>query len=101
MSNEAVQTMSFTPLSSNNAMTDEEFRLFKSLVYDECGINLKPEKKDFLQNRLIQRMRATGIKSYYRYYKLITGDGTDYKAELLALLDALTINETSFYRNKP
>ncbi|MBI3753087.1 MAG: protein-glutamate O-methyltransferase CheR [Deltaproteobacteria bacterium] len=93
--------MSFTPLPASNAMTDEEFRLFKNLVYDECGIHLKPEKKDFMQNRVNQRMRATGIKSYYRYYKLITGDGADYKAELLALLDALTINETSFYRNKP
>ncbi|MBI5048883.1 MAG: protein-glutamate O-methyltransferase CheR [Deltaproteobacteria bacterium] len=94
--------MSFiSSLPSSNAMTDEEFRLFKTFVYDECGINLKPEKKYFLQNRVNQRMRVTGIKSYYRYYKLITGDGADYKTELLSFLDVLTINETSFYRNKP
>lgn len=101
MLNEAVKMTTISSLPASNAMTEEEFRLFKTLVYDECGIHLKPEKKDFLQNRVNQRMRATGIKSYYRYYKLITGDGADYKAELLSLLDALTINETSFYRNKP
>lgn len=101
MLNEAVKMTTISSMPSSNAMTDEEFRLFKTLVYDECGIHLKPEKKDFLQNRVNQRMRATGIKSYYRYYKLITGEGADYKSELLALLDALTINETSFYRNKP
>src|SRR3989338_5489490 len=54
-------------LSVANDMTDEEFRLFKQLVYDECGINFKPEKKAFLQNRTIQRMKATDVKSYYRY----------------------------------
>lgn len=102
MLNEAVKTMSSIHLPSGNAMTDEEFKLFKALVYDECGIHLKPEKKDFLQNRINQRLRAIGIKSYYRYYKLITGDGADGgKGELLTFLDALTINETSFYRNKP
>ena len=87
-------------LSVANDMTDEEFRLFKQLVYDECGINFKPEKKAFLQNRTIQRMKATDVKSYYRYYKLITDANTG-KAELLSFLDVLTINETSFFRNKP
>lgn len=100
MIGEVANTMSFVFPSSSNEMTDEEFRLFSLLVYEECGINLKIEKRSFLQNRIVQRMKATGIKSFYRYYKLVTNDEGG-KVELLAFLDALTINETSFYRNKP
>lgn len=100
MIGEVANTMSFVFPSSSNEMTDEEFRLFSLLVYEECGINLKIEKRSFLQNRIVQRMKATGIKSFYRYYKLLTNDEGG-KVELLAFLDALTINETSFYRNKP
>ncbi len=77
-------------------MTDEEFRLFRNLIYDESGIYLRNERRSFLQNRLLQ---ATGITSPYRYYKLLT-DPRAGKQELL-LLDLLTINETSFFRNPP
>lgn len=79
-------------------LTDEEFRLFRNLVYEESGIYLKETRKDFLENRLVKRMSATGIASPYWYYKLITEKK---KQELLILLDLLTVNETSFFRNRP
>jgi chemotaxis protein methyltransferase CheR len=79
-------------------LTDEEFRLFRNLVYEEAGIYLKETRKDFLQNRLAKRMGATGMSSPYWYYKLITETK---KRELLILLDLLTVNETSFFRNGP
>lgn len=100
MLDEVIKPMPFNILSSNHDMTNDEFKLFKLLVCNESGIDLKPAKKAFLQNRIMKRMMAKGIKSYYSYYKLITGNGRD-KDELLALLDTLTINETSFFRNKP
>ena len=100
MLDEVIKPMPFHILSSNHDMTNDEFKLFKLLVCNESGIDLKPGKKAFLQNRIMQRMMAKGIKSYYSYYKLITGNGKD-EDELLALLDSLTINETSFFRNKP
>jgi len=79
-------------------LTDEEFRLFRSLIYKESGIYLKENRKDFLENRVVKRLRATGLTSPYWYYKLLTENK---KAELLNLLDLLTINETSFFRNAP
>lgn len=79
-------------------LTDEEFRLFRNLVYEEAGIYLKETRKDFLGNRLLKRMNATGLSSPYWYYKFVTETkGT----ELLMLLDLLTVNETSFFRNGP
>src|SRR3989337_1150383 len=81
-------------------MSDDEFRLLRNLVYEECGIWLKDEKKFFLQNRAFQRMKALNLKSCYRYYKHIN-DPAAGKEELLSFLDALTINETCFFRNRP
>jgi chemotaxis protein methyltransferase CheR len=81
-------------------ITDEEFHLFRSLIYDESGIYLRDERRSFLQSRLLQRFQATGITSPYRYYKFLA-DPRAGKQELLLLLDLLTINETSFFRNPP
>jgi len=79
-------------------LTDEEFRLFRNLIYNESGIYLKDTRKDFLENRVIKRLQATGLTSPYWYYKRLA---ENQKAELLNLLDLLTVNETSFFRNGP
>ena len=79
-------------------LTDEEFRLFKGLVYEESGMFLAEAKKDFLENRLLKRMRATNMATPYWYYRFLLANR---KAELLVFLDCLTINETSFFRNGP
>jgi len=78
-------------------LTNEEFRLFRNLIYEESGIFLKDARKDFLEHRLAKRMAENKVASPYWYYKLVTGT----KKELLILLDILTVNETSFFRNKP
>jgi len=79
-------------------LTDEEFRLFRNLIYEESGIYLKETKKDFLENRLAKRMAETKAQSAYWYYKLASEQR---QKELLVLLDLLTVNETSFFRNLP
>ena len=81
-------------------LTDDEFRLFSHLIYNESGITIKDAKREFLQSRLQKRLRLNRLSSYYRYYKFVT-DKTQGKRELLDLVDSLTINETSFFRNKP
>ncbi|MEE9523940.1 MAG: protein-glutamate O-methyltransferase CheR [Thermodesulfovibrionales bacterium] len=79
-------------------MTEAEFKLFRDLVYAESGMYLRSGKKEFLENRIVKRMSAVNVTTSYWYYRFIK-DGD--KAELINLLDLLTINETSFFRNKP
>lgn len=79
-------------------ITDEEFRLFRTLIYDEAGIYLKETRKDYLENRLQKRMTATSTASPFWYYKHVLENR---KTELITLLDELTVNETSFFRNRP
>jgi chemotaxis protein methyltransferase CheR len=79
-------------------LTEEEFRLFRNLIYQESGIYFKETKKDFLENRVIKRMNETKTQSPYWYYKLVTEQRSQ---ELVKLLDTMTVNETSFFRNRP
>ena len=52
----------------------------------------------FLQDRLQRRLKECHLDSFYSYYRLlISKEG---KAELARLLENLTVNETSFFRNK-
>ncbi len=81
-------------------LTDEEFKLFSSLIYNESGIAIREGKKEFLQARLLKRLHASRLNSYYRYYKFVS-DKSQGRRELLDLVESLTINETSFFRNKP
>ena len=81
-------------------MTNEEFLLFRNLIYNECGMYFKENKKSFIETRVRKRLKEKNIKSIYQYYKHLSGNGNG-KEELLRFLDDLTINETSFFRNKP
>ncbi|MGH9670200.1 MAG: CheR family methyltransferase [Terriglobales bacterium] len=80
-------------------LTEPELKLLQTLVYQECGMFFDERRIHFLQDRLQRRLRATGLDSFYNYYRLLTS--RDGKAELSALVENLTVNETSFFRNKP
>src|SRR5881398_2030746 len=79
-------------------LTDAELRLLQALVYQECGMHFDERRSHFLQDRLQRRLKECQLDSFYSYYRLlISSDG---KQELARLLENLTINETSFFRNK-
>ena len=52
----------------------------------------------FLQDRLLRRLRECRLDSFYSYYRLLISEQG--KDELARLLENLTVNETSFFRNK-
>jgi chemotaxis protein methyltransferase CheR len=79
-------------------LTSEEFSLFRTLIYRESGICLHESKREFLEFRLRRRMKEVSAASPYWYYRhLVEHPHT----ELAPLLELLTINETSFFRNQP
>ncbi|HEY7615327.1 MAG TPA: protein-glutamate O-methyltransferase CheR [Terriglobales bacterium] len=81
-----------TPLS------DAELKLLQALVYQECGMHFDERRTHFLQDRLQRRMRECQLDSFYSYYRLLISSSG--KQELSRLLENLTVNETSFFRNK-
>ncbi len=80
-------------------ITEPELKLLQTLVYQECGMYFDERRAHFLQDRLQRRLKACRIDTFYSYYRLLTS--REGKAELTALLEILTVNETSFFRNKP
>lgn len=80
-------------------LTDAELKLLQTLVYQECGMYFDERRAHFLQDRLHRRLRACGLDTFYSYYRLLTSH--EGKSELSALLENLTVNETSFFRNRP
>src|SRR5256885_417046 len=90
--------MATTP-SLQIQLTEPELKLLQTLIYQECGMYFDERRVHFLQDRLQRRLKITGLESFYRYYQLLTS--REGKSELSALLEHLTVNETSFFRNKP
>ena len=82
-----------------NAVSESDLKLLQTLVYQQCGMYFDERRVHFLQDRLRRRLQATAIDNFYSYYRLLTSH--EGKQELAALLEHLTVNETSFFRNKP
>jgi chemotaxis protein methyltransferase CheR len=85
--------------SATIPITEPELKLLQTLVYQECGMYFDERRAHFLQDRLQRRLKACRLDTFYSYYRLLTS--REGKAELSALLEILTVNETSFFRNKP
>jgi chemotaxis methyl-accepting protein methylase len=64
-------------------------------IRQERGLELGHYKPAFLQRRLAARMHARGCADYVTYGQLLREEGKEYRA----LLDALTINLTRFFRD--
>ena len=79
-------------------LSDAEMRLLQTLVYQECGMHFDARRSHFLRDRVQRRLRECRIETFYNYYQLLLS--TEGKQELHNLLENLTVNETSFFRNK-
>jgi len=79
-------------------LTDSELKLLQALIYQECGMHFDERRTHFLQDRLQRRLKECQLDSFYSYYRLLISPQG--KAELANLLENLTVNETSFFRNK-
>jgi chemotaxis protein methyltransferase CheR len=80
-------------------LTEPELKLLQTLVYQECGMFFDERRSHFLKDRLQRRLKVCQLDSFYAYYRLLTS--REGKTELAQLLENLTVNETSFFRNRP
>jgi chemotaxis protein methyltransferase CheR len=80
-----------------NFFTDQEFDLYRTLIYNESGITFTPTNRSILESRLKEKLREKGIDSVSKYYSIIIGD----REEMKNFLDSITTNLTRFFRNQP
>jgi len=76
-----------------------QFERFRKFIYTKSGIRVPDNKVSLLSNRIRRRLRAgdfCDFDAYYRYLTSLKGRG-----ELSHFLDAITTNETFFFRTQP
>lgn len=77
-------------------MTDQEFELFRLLIYRIAGINLTEGKKMLVAGRLQKRLRHHNLQNFSQYYMMVSA--VRHPEELQIMVDLLTTNETYFFR---
>jgi len=84
------------PDPSVSALTETEFLKFAQLIEQEIGIQLSEAKRPLLVSRLTRRIRRLALRSFDEYFDhIVSGDDP---GEKVAMYDAITTNETRFFR---
>ena len=88
--------MRAAPAADVPALLPKEFERFSKLAYDHFGLDLGTGKHELVAARLSRKLREHGLRSYQEYYDLVQADTSG--EELISLVDLLTTNHTSFFR---
>ena len=75
---------------------EREFTFLAGLIKQQTGIVLGDNKREMLQARLAKRLRQLKLDSFEEYCELLNGPDGD--AELGRTLNAVTTNQTRFFR---
>lgn len=85
--------------TSCRPLKDREFAKIRRLAYDTFGLDLRAGKETLVSVRLGKQIRNSGCRSFDEYYQRVVADSTG--ESLINLIDALTTNHTSFFREPP
>ncbi len=77
-------------------MNRQTFLRFRDLVYEKSGITLRDGKETLVAARIGKRMTALGLQDPMDYLNFVTRDQSG--EEVVTLLDAISTNVTSFFR---
>lgn len=78
------------------ALSDRTFEKIRKLIYEKAGIDLRQGKQTLVSARLGKKLRESGLRDYDTYIDSVMADKTG--ESMIALIDALTTNYTSFLR---
>lgn len=75
---------------------DEIFKQLRDFIYEKTGIYVPDNKKYFLENRLSKILKEKNFRSFEDYLYFLKYSAT--KQDIARLFDAITTNETFFFR---
>ena len=79
-------------------LRDADFEKISRFVYNLCGINLHEGKRELVKARLNKRLKQGQFTSFNQYLQFVmTDEGAE---ELTAMIDSLSTNLTSFFREE-
>ncbi len=80
-------------------MSTDEFLMIRDFIHERSGIYFAENKAYLVRNRLAKRMADLDIRSVRDYFYHVKYDAS--QAEFNRLMELVTTNETSFFRNEP
>ena len=78
------------------SITDKEFLDIRRIMFDQTGVRLKDSKRALVISRLRKRLDELGCRDFTDYTKRLDGANL---AEIEYFVNALTTNETFFFRH--
>jgi len=93
-------TAAMQPSAFVEGPPDPELIRIRDLIYQVAGIFHPDNKLRLLNDRCGRRMKERDVKTLRDYLQCLTISPSR-QAELMALLNEITIGETSFFRNPP
>lgn len=81
------------------SISDNSFNILRNIIYDYSGIYFQDNKKYLLESRLQKRIKYLNLNSFDEYIKLFQNNSVNGE-EHKYLMEAVTINETFFFRNQ-
>lgn len=79
-------------------LSDDDLRFLAKIVHQAAGIVIRDNKSAMTRGRLVRRVKALGLNSLADYMALLRGPALE--REMPELLNAVTTNHTSFFRER-
>jgi chemotaxis protein methyltransferase CheR len=79
-------------------ISHDDFLKFQEYFYRKTGIRFEDSKRYFVDKRLVERIDHTESESFRQYFSLLRFESDG--AELQALVNLMTVNETYFFREE-
>lgn len=84
--------------TGNIKLSTDTFKQVRDFIYEKSGMYFPDNKAYLIESRLSPRIEEKGCKSFEDYLLMLRRDPSSGR-ELTTLFDAITINETSFFRD--
>jgi chemotaxis protein methyltransferase CheR len=81
-------------------LSEATFHILREFIYEQTGIYFQDNKKYLLEGRLGKRLQVLHVPDFETYVQLLRY-GSRRGEEMRFFYDAITINETYFFRNEP
>ncbi|MBD0309788.1 MAG: tetratricopeptide repeat protein, partial [Microcoleus sp. T1-bin1] len=81
-------------------MNDAQIQLFIQLIATHMGLQIRPQDRSALSQKLLTRMKAVKIALPEKYYQMLAAPSRESQSEWCELALLLTTNESYFMRDK-
>ena len=89
-----METTETAAVTLNPELSRKHFEKIAAILYSTSKITMQTGKEELVKSRLVKRMRALGLSGFDQYITSVESS----PAELYQMVDLLTTNKTSFFR---